>query len=127
MGKCRWCNDEFEGEEIDAPMIYKGEKICDDCYDVISFPCAICEETMDDENVNHFVVLEDGFGVEKGFYLIIDYPYYSGSVLGDQRIISSNVKKIKELSGEEPESNGGHICKNCSDEIMKEVAGDGSG
>ena len=116
MKSCDLCGKEFEGEEIDAPMSYNDSVICDYCYDEKSFPCAICEERMTDENVTHFVVNEDDdedFGVEKGVYRIISRPFFVDNMI-TQTIFSSAVKKIAEVKDG---FGSGYVCEYCSKDL----------
>jgi len=114
---CEWCNVELKGEEIDAPMIYKGDKICDSCYAEKSFSCILCEETMDDQNITHIMVNIGDVGVSKGYYEVINRPFISGDCLGiDIKVIPSSVKKVKELNGNESEG-ADCICPECSNTV----------
>lgn len=114
--KCNWCGKEFEGEEVDAPMSYRGDTICDNCHNEKSFPCAICEEYMTDEDVRHFAVNDDDdgdFGAEKGIYEIISRPFFSDNMF-TQTIHGGAVKKIAEPGDE---SGSGYVCNDCSKKL----------
>lgn len=116
---CEWCGEEFKGEEIDAPMSYRGAIICDNCHDEKSFPCAICGEYMTDEDVRCFAVNEDDdydFGVEKGIYKIISTPFFVDNMIS-QTILSGAVRKIAEPKDD---SGSGYICNDCSKQIEGE-------
>jgi hypothetical protein len=124
MGKikrCTWCNSALEGEEIDAPHSYGGDIICDRCYNEKAFPCILCQEYMDDQNITHILVNTDYVGVPKGYYKVIRRPFFHGDCLGiNMNVIKSAVQKVKDLIGDEPEG-ADYLCVECSEKIDKEL------
>lgn len=127
---CDVCSKPLTDEEQESPREDKdGGILCDECFEnEYTHRCPMCEDLFDEDltvgiSPKYLLITDyvsDYFGIEKGIYEIISYPFYRDGII-EMSVIKSAVTWVCELPIDiENSAELFYVCDSCVKKIQYE-------